>query len=107
MKALALAALVGVIHVHHAPSHDSGATFEEVLAAADQAGLDFVVLTDHADVDAPGPLPAIEHAGVQRRRRAAGRSWCWSAPSSRPATGTSRGSRSTTRSRRSAGPAAR
>ena len=65
MKALALAALVGVIHVHHAPSHDSDAPFAEVLAAADQAGLDFVVLTDHADVDVPGPLPAIEHAGVQ------------------------------------------
>jgi hypothetical protein len=65
VKALALAALVGVIHVHHSPSHDSGATFEEVLAAADRAGLDFVVLTDHADVDAPGPLPGAEHAGVR------------------------------------------
>ena len=65
MKALALAALVGVMHVHHMPSHDSNAPFEDVLAAADQAGLDFVVLTDHADVDAPGPLPGVEHAGVQ------------------------------------------
>src|SRR5258705_256942 len=65
VKALALAVLVGVIHVHHARSHDSDASFAEVLAAADSAGLDFVVLTDHADVDVPGPLPAIEHAGVQ------------------------------------------
>ena len=65
MKSLALAALVGVIHVHHAPSHDSSAPFEEVLAAADAAGLDFVVLTDHADVSAPAPLPGAEHAGVR------------------------------------------
>ena len=60
-----LAALVGVVHVHHAPSHDSDAPFSDVLAAAEQAGLDFIVLTDHADVDAPSPLPGIEHAGVQ------------------------------------------
>src|SRR5262245_21731798 len=53
VKALALAALVGVLHVHHAPSHDSDAPFEDVLAAADSAGLDFVVLTEHADVDQP------------------------------------------------------
>src|SRR5258705_7222419 len=45
VRALALAALVGVIHVPHEPSHDSDASFAEVLAAADQAGLDFVVLT--------------------------------------------------------------
>jgi hypothetical protein len=65
VKSVVLAALVGVMHVHHAPSHDSDASFESVLAAADEAGLDFVVLTDHADVDAPAPLPAIEHAGVR------------------------------------------
>jgi len=65
VKSLALAALVGVIHVHHAPSHDSSAPFEAVLAAADQAGLDFVVLTDHADVAVPSPLPGVEHAGVR------------------------------------------
>jgi hypothetical protein len=64
MKALALAALVGVIHVHHAPSPDSDAPFEEVLSAASQAGLDFVVLTDHVDVAEPSVLPAAEHAGV-------------------------------------------
>jgi hypothetical protein len=60
-----LAALIGVVHVHHSPSHDSDASFEAVLAAADQTGLDFVVLTDHADVDAPSPLPGIEHAGLR------------------------------------------
>jgi hypothetical protein len=65
VRALALAALVGVIHVHHAPSHDSDAPFEAVLQAAGETGLDFVVLTDHVDVYAPGPLPGIEHAGVQ------------------------------------------
>jgi hypothetical protein len=65
LKALALAALVGVIHVHHAPSHDSDASFEAVLDAADREGLDFVVLTDHADVSQPSPLPGIEHAGIR------------------------------------------
>jgi len=68
VKALALAALVGVVHVHHAPSHDSSAPFEAVLAGADAAGLDFVVLTehvDHADAAHPSPLPGSEHAGVQ------------------------------------------
>jgi histidinol phosphatase-like PHP family hydrolase len=65
LKGLALAALVGVMHVHHAPSGDSDAPFEDVLRAAGEAQLDFVVLTEHADALAPAPLPAIEHAGVQ------------------------------------------
>jgi hypothetical protein len=65
VKGLALAALVGVLHVHHSPSHDSNAPFEDVLAAASEAGVDFVVLTDHADVEAPSPLPGVEHAGVR------------------------------------------
>ncbi|HTO70012.1 MAG TPA: hypothetical protein VMR31_09150 [Myxococcota bacterium] len=64
MKAVVLAALVGVVHVHHAPSHDSSAPFEAVLAGADQAGLDFVVLTEHADVARAAPLPGAELAGV-------------------------------------------
>jgi hypothetical protein len=64
VKALALAALVGVMHVHHEPSHDSDASFEAVLEAAGVAGLDFVVLTDHVDVDEPGPIPGAEHAGL-------------------------------------------
>jgi predicted metal-dependent phosphoesterase TrpH len=64
VKALALAALVGVIHVHHAPSHDSDAPFEAVLSAAGEAGLDFVVLTDHAEASTRGSRP----------RRTAGRS---------------------------------
>lgn len=64
MRSLALALLVGVLHVHHAPSHDSNASFADVLAAARAAGLDFVVLTDHADPEhAGGPLPGAEHAG--------------------------------------------
>jgi hypothetical protein len=64
LQALLAAALVGVLHVHHAPSHDSEAPFEEVVEAAHDAGLDFVVLAEHADpeVDA-GPLPAAERAG--------------------------------------------
>lgn len=64
MNALALAALVGVIHVHHSPSHDSDASFEAVLEAAGEAGLDFIVLTDHVDVEEAGPLPGSEHAGL-------------------------------------------
>jgi hypothetical protein len=64
MKALALAALVGVIHVHYAPSHDSDAPFADVLRAAGEARLDFVVLTDHTDVTEPSALPAAQQAGV-------------------------------------------
>ncbi len=61
---LCAAALAGVVHVHHEPSHDSGASFAEVLAAAREAELDFVVLTEHASASAAGPLPATEHAGL-------------------------------------------
>ncbi len=66
MAALFAAVLVGILHVHHAPSHDSEARFEEVLEAAHAAELDFVVLTEHAHVTEPGPLPAAARAGVQR-----------------------------------------
>ena len=62
MFALGLAVLIGVVHVHHEPSHDSDASFEDVLAGAREAGVDFVVLTEHAE--SPGPLPAREHVGV-------------------------------------------
>jgi hypothetical protein len=64
MKALYLAVLIGVIHVHHEPSHDSDAPFADVLRAAGEAKLDFVVLTDHADGADPSALPAAEQAGV-------------------------------------------
>jgi hypothetical protein len=65
MHLLIAAALVGVIHVHHAPSHDSDAPFEELLAAAMSQRLDFLVLTDHVDVGTePRPLPAFERAGI-------------------------------------------
>lgn len=64
MRALWLAALVGVLHVHHAPSHDSEAPFSDVVAAAHAAHLDFVVLTEHAPDGAAGPLPAAERAGI-------------------------------------------
>ena len=64
MKALLFAALVGVLHVHHAPSFDSEAPFEDVLRAAGEAGLDFVVLTNHVDPAGPSLLPAAEHAGL-------------------------------------------
>lgn len=64
LSLLCAAALVGVVHVHHAPSHDTDAPFEDVLAAAREAGLDFVVLTEHAERGATGPLPAAERAGL-------------------------------------------
>lgn len=65
MRSLLAAALIGVVHVHHAPSHDSAAPFEEVLRGAQQAALDFVVLTEHAPEDAQsGPLPAWERRGL-------------------------------------------
>lgn len=37
----------GVIHVHSQFSHDSRGTPERILKAADRAGLDFVMVTDH------------------------------------------------------------
>lgn len=64
MLALAASVLVGVLHVHHEPSHDSSAPFERVLAAARSNNLDFVVLTEHARKSAEsGPLPAADRAG--------------------------------------------
>ena len=48
MPAFLLAALVGVVHVHHAPSHDSDGRFEEVVEAAAAAELDFVVFESFA-----------------------------------------------------------
>jgi hypothetical protein len=59
-----LLALVGVVHVHHSPSHDSSAPFPEVLEGARAAGLDFLVLTEHVDSEVDVPLPALERAGV-------------------------------------------
>lgn len=43
--------VVGVVHVHTTLS-DGGGTPEEVIGAAQAAGLDFVVLTDHNNADA-------------------------------------------------------
>ena len=65
MLGLAASVLVGVLHVHHEPSHDSNAPFERVLEAAHRIQLDFVVLTEHAPRDATSGLhPAAERAGV-------------------------------------------
>ena len=64
MWAVPLLALVGVVHVHHSPSHDSEAPFSEVVEAARSAGLDFVVLTEHVDSTEDVPLPAGERAGT-------------------------------------------
>lgn len=64
MGAFLAAALVGVLHVHHAPSHDSSAAFEELLEAAHDTGLDWVVLTEHVEADRDAPLPAAQAAGV-------------------------------------------
>ena len=40
--------LVGACHVHSYLSHDSNGRFEEILAAATAARLDFVLVADHA-----------------------------------------------------------
>ena len=52
------------MHVHHEPSHDSDAPFEEVIAAAHAAQLDFLVLADHAEPGSGPGLPGAEHAGL-------------------------------------------
>ena len=42
---------IGVVHVHTAFSDGEG-TIEEVIAAARDAGLDFLLITDHNDLRA-------------------------------------------------------
>lgn len=42
----------GVYHVHSNYSHDSKATLEMISETAGQAGLDFIVVTDHNNMDA-------------------------------------------------------
>jgi predicted metal-dependent phosphoesterase TrpH len=37
----------GIIHCHSLHSHDSKGTYEEILAAAKAADIDFIVMTDH------------------------------------------------------------
>ncbi len=64
MLGLAAAALIGVLHVHHEPSHDSEAPFEAVLEAAQAARLDFVVLAEHVPEDSGGPLPGSDRCGA-------------------------------------------
>ena len=53
-----------MLHVHHAPSHDSSAALEELLEAAHATRLDFVVLTEHVEADLDAPLPATQAAGL-------------------------------------------
>ncbi len=48
----------GVLHVHTGLSHDSTGTFEEIMAAARAAKLDFLITTDHYN-------PRIFTEGVQ------------------------------------------
>jgi hypothetical protein len=64
MRATLLAALVGILHVHHEPSHDTEAPFAEVIEGARAAELDWVVLTEHFDSPHDGPLPAASRAGL-------------------------------------------
>jgi hypothetical protein len=44
----------GIIHCHSKYSHDSQGTYEEILAAAKAAGIDFVCMTDHPPKDDKG-----------------------------------------------------
>src|SRR5688572_24751615 len=37
----------GIIHCHSLHSHDSKGTYEEILAAAKAADIDFIIMTDH------------------------------------------------------------
>jgi hypothetical protein len=37
----------GIIHCHSKYSHDSQGTYEEILAAAKAAKVDFICMTDH------------------------------------------------------------
>jgi hypothetical protein len=67
MWLLLVAALAGVVHVHHAPSHDSRADFQDLLQAAFDSKLDFLVLTEHVPSNSGGPLPGAEHAGLYPR----------------------------------------
>jgi hypothetical protein len=44
----------GIIHCHSLHSHDSKGTYEEILAAAKSANVDFVIMTDHPPDGDPG-----------------------------------------------------
>lgn len=44
----------GIVHCHTKYSHDSRGTYEEILAAAKAAGVDFVCITDHPPKGDPG-----------------------------------------------------
>jgi hypothetical protein len=46
-----LTRIAGVVHVHTTAS-DGGGSPDEVIAAAQQAGLDFLIITDHNNLDA-------------------------------------------------------
>ena len=52
--------LTGAFHVHTTAS-DGGGTRDDVARAAAEAGLDFVILTDHGDGTAPPAPPEYRH----------------------------------------------
>ncbi len=64
LSAIAAAVLVGVLHVHHEPSHDSSASFATLLEGARAAQIDFLILAEHVPEGAEGPLPAADRAGI-------------------------------------------
>ncbi len=47
----------GIFHVHSDHSHDSGASLEQIMNTAQDAGLDFVIVTDHNSI---GGLKAFD-----------------------------------------------
>ena len=67
MGPILAAALVGILHVHHEPSHDSRVPFREVLEAATVVELDFLVLTEHIQPGTSGRIPAASRAGLYAR----------------------------------------
>ncbi len=51
----------GVFHVHTEFSHDSKASLETVIRTAETAGLDFVVVTDHNNMNGKAAYEAMPH----------------------------------------------
>ncbi len=55
---------LGALHVHSHFSHDGGGTIPEIAAGAKQAGLDFVVVTDHDNMGAKRAGQEANYDGV-------------------------------------------
>ena len=54
----------GVYHVHSSYSHDSRTPLELILKTADEAGLDFIVITDHNNMNGREHAETVSSAGA-------------------------------------------